>query len=498
MLALATFLNVAPTREALIRIDLAKPTGTAPESIYGQFLEHIYKSVVGGLHAEMLEGGSFEEPPAVAIPGAAVENGVWTVEVGEIRQTSLEPDAHLWFEVGQYLQDGSFSLEARKEGGDEGFLIIFRARDQDNFLWWNLGGWGNTFSAVERETNGQRTILAETRTDATIFPGHWYQIRIDMHANWTFGFLDGRRLFALSAPEGFGRWVGVGTWQTRASFRNLHLQRLRDARILWHADTEAGQGRAVSRTWEPYSTGEAESAYQWEASAAAGERCQMIALRRHESGEHGIRQKGIPITAGERYACSLYIKGKWLADPVVVSLSTPWGQKHEVTLCQIGPHWQRRCLLLTAPETTTQAVLSIGLRGPGAIWLDGLSLMPAELPEAMPLREDLYQAVKALRPAFIRWPGGCFAERYHWRDGVGPPQKRIPRPNYTWGGIDPNTFGTDEFVALCRALGAEPVVCLNIGQHEAPDRLDAYLAEALDWIEYSNAEASTPLSLIHI
>lgn len=494
-LAMATALQVTVTRNAEIRVDLARPVGTVQDGIYGQFLEHIYHSVVGGLHAEMLAGGSFEEPPRVLIPGACAESGVWMVEGGEIGQTSLEPDTHLWFDLGDAMRDGcALSLEARKDGGDEGFLIIFRGQDQSNFLWWNLGGWGNTASAIEREADGTRTILEKTRTNTTIPPGRWHKIRIEMHGRWTRGFLDGKRLFILQAAEPLTPLIGIGTWQTQASFRFLRLQHLRDARLLWCADAHVGEERAVSEMWEPYSTGKAETAYAWESEdAAVGERCQQVAVRQRESGEHGIRQRGLATQAGRHYVCSLWIRGQWLAEPPVVCLQTPSGAKDEVTVSQLSPQWQRRRFLLQAGETTDDAALSIALRGPGAIWVDGVSLMPADLPEGMPFRADLFEAIKALHPAFIRWPGGCFAERYRWRDGAGPLEARVPKPNDTWGGIDPNTFGTDEFIALCRALGAEPLICLNIGQHEAAADLDAYLSEALEWIEYCNGAASAPM-----
>jgi alpha-N-arabinofuranosidase len=76
----------------------------------------------------------------------------------------------------------------------------------------------------------------------------------------------------------------------------------------------------------------------------------------------------------------------------------------------------------------------------------------------------------------VRWPGGCFASGYHWRDGVGP--RRKPTPDPVWGVVDPNTFGTDEFVAWCRAIGAEPYICTNAG-NGTPE-------EMRDWVEYCN------------
>src|SRR5688572_28741580 len=70
---------------------------------------------------------------------------------------------------------------------------------------------------------------------------------------------------------------------------------------------------------------------------------------------------------------------------------------------------------------------------------------------------DVVTALKKLNPPVIRWPGGCFADDYHWRDGVGPRASRPKRINIHWGNvIDDNSFGTHEFLALCRAVGAQP------------------------------------------
>ncbi|MHA1733142.1 MAG: alpha-L-arabinofuranosidase C-terminal domain-containing protein [Promethearchaeota archaeon] len=111
--------------------------------------------------------------------------------------------------------------------------------------------------------------------------------------------------------------------------------------------------------------------------------------------------------------------------------------------------------------------------------------------ERVPL--DLFQAVKALRPPVVRWPGGCFADTYHWEDGVGPRGERPTRKNRAWGGIksfhvragprERNHFGTDEFVAFCRRLGAEPYINVNFGTGTP--------REAADWVEYCNGPAES-------
>lgn len=91
-------------------------------------------------------------------------------------------------------------------------------------------------------------------------------------------------------------------------------------------------------------------------------------------------------------------------------------------------------------------------------------------------RRDVIAALKELKLAIVRWPGGCFASGYHWQDGVGQPRRPVPDP--VWGVTDPNTFGTDEFITWCRRVGCEPYLCSNAG-NGTPE-------EMRDWVAYCN------------
>ena len=93
-------------------------------------------------------------------------------------------------------------------------------------------------------------------------------------------------------------------------------------------------------------------------------------------------------------------------------------------------------------------------------------------------RTDIVEAMRRIRVPVIRWPGGCFVSSYHWKDGVGPKEDRQPVYDKSWRVEDPNTFGTDEFVKLCRKIGCEPYICTNAGTGTAE--------EMSDWVEYCN------------
>jgi alpha-L-arabinofuranosidase len=98
-------------------------------------------------------------------------------------------------------------------------------------------------------------------------------------------------------------------------------------------------------------------------------------------------------------------------------------------------------------------------------------------------RKDVIEAVRALRPPVLRWPGGNFASGYHWTDGIGPADRRPRRMELAWHGVEPNRFGTDEFLAFCQAVDAEPYICLNLGTGS--------LDEARAWVEYCNGTKDT-------
>jgi alpha-L-arabinofuranosidase len=98
-------------------------------------------------------------------------------------------------------------------------------------------------------------------------------------------------------------------------------------------------------------------------------------------------------------------------------------------------------------------------------------------------RTDVLEAARTLKMPLLRWPGGNFVSNYHWIDGIGAPEKRPRRVELAWQAEEPNTFGTDEFIEYCRALGTEPYICLNMGT--------GTLEEALTWIEYCNGTRKT-------
>jgi alpha-N-arabinofuranosidase len=88
----------------------------------------------------------------------------------------------------------------------------------------------------------------------------------------------------------------------------------------------------------------------------------------------------------------------------------------------------------------------------------------SSIPNTRGIRNDVVQALKDISIPNLRWPGGCFADEYHWMDGIGPRSERPKMVNTHWGGVtEDNSFGTHEFLDLCEQLGCEPYISGNLG-----------------------------------
>ena len=109
------------------------------------------------------------------------------------------------------------------------------------------------------------------------------------------------------------------------------------------------------------------------------------------------------------------------------------------------------------------------------------------IPNTNGLRNDVIQALKELKIPVLRWPGGCFADEYHWRDGIGDPESRPKMINTHWGGVvENNHFGTHEFFELCEQLETEPYICGNVGS--------GTVQEMSEWIEYMTFDGVSPMA----
>jgi len=111
----------------------------------------------------------------------------------------------------------------------------------------------------------------------------------------------------------------------------------------------------------------------------------------------------------------------------------------------------------------------------------------SDIPNTNGIRNDVVEALREIEIPNLRWPGGCFADEYHWMDGIGDPAGRPKMVNTHWGGVtEDNSFGTHEFMELCEQLGTEAVICGNVGSGS--------VKEMSQWVEYLNFDGTSPMA----
>ena len=210
-----------------------------------------------------------------------------------------------------------------------------------------------------------------------------------------------------------------------------------------------------------------------------GEHTPVITLE--NSG--GIYQEGLSLIRGKAYTGRVILS----AHPGVarVHVNLVWGtgedQRQTVTIENIGSEYQTYPLQFTSTGNSLDARLEIIGEGTGSFRVGTASLMPADNIEGF--RPDVLALLKELNSPVYRWPGGNFVSGYDWKDGIGDRDRRPPRKNPAWKGIEHNDVGIDEFMDFCRLVDTEPFVAVNSGQGDAQ--------AAAEEVEYMNGASST-------
>jgi len=438
------------------------------EKVYGHFLEHIYHSCNGGLWGELVWDRSFEGA------GAGV---AWSHQGDCLVQNGAGSDVRLVFGSPQW-SDFELTLDACKTGGDEGFLILLRAVNHGEFYWANLGGWQNIGHALERGIKGgDRWGVVGRRYDGRIETDHWYRIRARCEGPRIRVWLDDTLVIDYT-DDGRGPArgkVGVGTWSTQAKFTNFKVASL-DGKTLFEGLPPIPPAQlGTAPFWQSFGQVSVETSTE---NPLNGERCKRIESK---GGTGGLLQGPVCVRAGETYRGSVWVRGQ-ADDGLSVRLCDGDNVLAEARVAAPSAEWQEFPIELKPAASCDAATLQVALQGAGKIWLDQVSLMPESWAAAGGFRPDLLQAIAELKPPVIRWPGGCFASPYRWKDGIGPQHKRGPHPKNMWDDKEVNSFGTDEFVRFCTLVGAEPYICTNAGS--------GTIEEMSAWVEYCNLDGA--------
>jgi len=235
--------------------------------------------------------------------------------------------------------------------------------------------------------------------------------------------------------------------------------------------------------WKPL--GEPHSVWMNPVAAYVGVHAPEIRLK-GDGRPGGIVQEDLALIQGKKYVGRVVLAGDPGAAPVNIRLR--WGSKlgegwKGVTIADLKSDYETYPLSFTAVQTTDNASFEILSNGGESFRVGTVSLMPAENVEGF--RPDVLALLKKLDSPVYRWPGGNFVSGYNWKDGIGDPDRRPPRKNPAWQGIEHNDVGIHEFLAFCRLIGTEPYITVNSGQGDE--------TLAADEVEYANGAAGTPM-----
>ncbi len=277
--------------------------------------------------------------------------------------------------------------------------------------------------------------------------------------------------------------LGQNIETTLDTVPGLITERLTNGHFRGPVDPRTG----IADTWAPAwgFNGPARRYAVVEGMYLSGAQSQLIGAG--EGRGAGICQIGRKIRAGETLQVEIWARTQHKPLPLVVSLR-PWKAGApvyaEATVTVDKVYWAQYTVTLTVPADDDEAVFGVFLPEDGQVFLDSVSLRPAELPRVRP---DLLEHFAALRLPVLRFPGGCVSTAYHWQRGTGPAHLRAPEldPVFKWD-VD-YAFGTDEYLELCLAQGITPQISVNITS-ATPDDAAAWAAYVADWFRARGVE----------
>ena len=237
------------------------------------------------------------------------------------------------------------------------------------------------------------------------------------------------------------------------------------------------------RAWYPSGEVNREEVALDTTTKVSGAASKRITIEAGAPATAGISQDGIFLERGQACQLTIWLRVRGVNGPVRVRLH------HEAAVyaaCEFQPReeWQKFSARLDSAARDVNATLSLAFRGPGTLWLDNASLMPPDTVGGW--RPDVVAAVRALKPGIIRFGGSAVdAPGYgelEWKHTIGDPDHR--EPFRAWGGLQPTGPGLEEFVQFCRAVSAEPLICVRFNQRTPRD--------AAEEVEYFNGATGTP------
>lgn len=509
LMAVGTVRSVLADAVALT-VQTDNVVNTIHPHVYGHFFEHIYHSANGGIWGEAVWNRSFEQNTE----GLQGGPGGWYLDGDRVVFDRRQPPP------GQGPQDQSrllggfewrdfdYTVEARRTAGEGALQIFFRTKGR-NAVMLAIGAEDNAAYVMERIAwrggrrgggGGPPTQPASATTPFLSAPGkiendQWYRVRIRVEGNNVTASINDRQIMSGELPQGTipQGYIGVGVTAanrgTKAEFRNFRVTGL-DGKLYWDRPVPVSQKNSVSEKWSVFG---GEGRIIRDDTALNDEAYLRLT---HSNGQTIVQQDNFSPKAGDAYEGSLWLKGSAPAGATVQFVQGDNVLAEAKVPAPTG-EWKEYPIALTSSTNAQGASLRIVFEGNIDVGIDQVSLMPASAKANGGFDPMMYEAFAGLKPTVLRWPGGCYAEQYKWKHGVGPQHTRKKSLTPWWEDYDPNALGTDEFIALCRKIGADPLMVINTGMHVAPDGTDTleewrpWIEEACQWIEYCNGPADS-------
>ena len=192
----------------------------------------------------------------------------------------------------------------------------------------------------------------------------------------------------------------------------------------------------------------------------------------------GIKQENLKLHNEELYNGYIWAYAK---DNITLNIKVKCDREIIFNEELISGEWKKVNFSFYNGLSDSDAEIFFLIDGQKEVWLDQASLVPDSA--VVGTWKSVMKKIKELKPGTMRFPGGCVADCYFWEDGVGLPDKRPCKENRHWGGMESNSFGTDEYIRFCSEIEAQPLICVNFGSSTPYD--------AANWVEYCNGDTST-------
>ena len=468
---LCLFVLITPVfcQPVQLKIDTSQVVREIDPKIYGQFLEHIYHSVDGGLWGEVVWNRSFEE---------RLSPEDWRVRGGVLASPAASEHESRFMIGSEAWGDYDYFVDMRRTGGDGGVMAGVRSSRGSALT---LTFDGKRVQLIRDVANRQTRSTDQSTlgtTDLALEAGRWYRVHMRVQGHTVRAFVDDKPLFDVKVEQP-GTDAGqalVGTHSAAAEFRGIRVVGLDHVVLFDFLPSPA-------RHWRAVGAGE----LSLDADQPMNSK---LSLKVSGSGGTGVAQDHLSVRRGDVLRGSLWVRGESVGGISVQLLNSGYVLAQN-SFPSPTKAWVEYPLVLNPEEEAANATLQIVTRGTATIWIDQVSLMPDSFVAKGNFRPDLLQAISDLHPPVIRWPGGSFVANYHWKESIGPQSKRISKAPAQWDDLDPLSFGIDEFMTLSLRVGAEPLVVINTGAKDGNVDRAKYVQDARDLVEYCNGPSNS-------